>query len=163
MRGLDVVAVFVKPGGICTTRTSFDPTQTQPFRIYAMKIAGSVAVEIQNETESKSDDIGYSAVGDPESDAAWIARITSYLAGVGMTAEQLQDFDEHMRAMVRRMLAERWLAVEALALEICRCIASGRVLEAAQIGELLGDADPAFYEAVKGHLRNAPGDPVTSS
>jgi hypothetical protein len=149
---LDVVAVFVKPGGICTTRTSFDPAKTMPCLIYGMKIAGSIAVDIQNQKEGKSDDDGFGAFEDPESDAAWTARITSYLSGIGITPPQLQDFEQQMRTIIRRMLIEKWSAVEALAHEIARSIAGGAALNAVKIGEIFRTTDPTFYEMIKANL-----------
>lgn len=151
--GLRVEGVRIKPPHTLATRTNFDPSKTFPCIVMGMKQAGSIAVRIQNENLGRSDDDGFGSLDDPESDASWVAKVTSYLAAMTMPPDAVRGIEGQMEAIVTRRLRENWCSVVAVAREIATMIASGgNRIEAWRIGEVVRSADPVFYENIKANL-----------
>jgi hypothetical protein len=117
-----------------------------------MKVAGAIAVQIQNERGGTADDDGFGRTDDPESDAYCIERLRSYWMSLGMTDRQVKACDTKLRAFVKGALSRHWLIVEALAAEIATLKPSGPPLMSARIGEIINALDPTFYGQVKAHL-----------
>jgi len=150
---LHVEAVLIKPPHTLATRTNFNPAQTLPCVVLGMKHAGAIAVRIQNEALGRSDDDGFGTLDDPDSDAAWVARVTTYLTAMTMPSDAVRGTEGQMKVIVERTLRENWACVEAVAREIMKVIASGgNRIEASGIGEVLRIADPQFYGAVETYL-----------
>jgi hypothetical protein len=149
---LDVKEVLIKPAGKYTARCELIPTQAIPRAVYAMKLGGSVAVDIQNEKEAKTDDNGFGNVDDSESDAYCIACLDLYWNALGMTDDQILECGTKLRAFVKSALSRCWPLVEALAQEIATLTPSGPPVSAVRIGDILQTVEPAFYEKVKPHL-----------
>jgi hypothetical protein len=149
---LDVAGFLVKTGGICTARTIFDPTKASPLVVYGFKIAGSIAVDIQNQNYGTSDDNGLGEPDNPLSDAATIEKLRQYLSSAGLSPEVLAAHDADVRKMVRQTLINNWNAVEALAQEIVNGIATDGSVDAVKMGKALRVATPEFYERIKGNL-----------
>jgi hypothetical protein len=150
--GLDVTAVLIKSTGKYTARCELVPTQAIPREVYAMKVAGAIAVQIQNEKYGRSDDDGFGKADDPESDAYCIERLRVYWMALNMTDAQVDACDIKFRTFVRNALTNYWPIVEVLANEITILKPSGPPLSAARIGEIVNAFDPAFYNRVKGNL-----------
>ncbi len=149
---LDVRAVLVKPTNKYTARCELVPTQAIPRAVYAMKLAGAIAVQIQNERDGRADDDGFGKTDDPESDAHCIERLRLYWMSLGMTDDQVKACDTKLRTFVKAALSRFWLIVEALAMKIATLRPSGPPLTAARIGEMVNALDPTFYGQVKAHL-----------
>jgi hypothetical protein len=105
---LDVRAVLVKPTGKYTARCELVPTQAIPRAVYAMKLAGAIAVQIQNERHGVADDDGFGKTGDPESDAYCIERLRLYWISLCMTDDQLKACDTKLRTFVYARLLQFW-------------------------------------------------------
>jgi len=151
---IDVKEVLIKSSRKYAVRCELFPTQTAPKAVYGMKIAGSIAVDIQNHNENRSDDNGFGKEDDHESDASCIACLVSYWRNLGMTEDRILEFDTKMRRAVKRGLLDHWGLVEGLAVEIAKLNPSSS-LDALQIGEIVSDIEPGFFEQVKSHLVDA--------
>jgi hypothetical protein len=148
---LDVKEVLIKPSRKYTARCELYPTRTAPKAVYGMKIAGSIAVDIQNDNENRSDDNGFRKEDDRESDASCIVCLVSYWRNLGMAEDRILEFDTKMRAAVKRGLLDHWRLVDRLAVEIAKLTTSSS-LDAPRIGKIVSDIDPNFYEQVKTNL-----------
>jgi len=71
-----------------------------------------------------------------------------------MTEDRILEFDTKMRRAVKRGLLDHWGLVEGLAVEIAKLNPSSS-LDALQIGEIVSDIEPGFFEQVKSHLVDA--------
>jgi hypothetical protein len=149
---LDVSAVLIKSTGKYTARCELVPTQAIPRAVYAMKVAGAVAVQIQNEMYGRSDDDGFGKPEDAQSDAYCIERLRLYWMSLNMTDADVDACDNKLRTFVRNALSHYWPIVEALANEIAILTLSGPLLMATRIGEIINALDPAFYNQVKANL-----------
>lgn len=149
---LDVREVLIKPSGKYTARCELYPTQAIPRAVYAMKVAGGLAVQIQNEKLGSINDDGFGKLDDTESDAYSIECLRSYWMSLGMTDDQVKDSDTKIRTFVRGALSHYWLLVEAVAVEIAALKPSGPPLPAARIGAIINALEPTFYDRVKAHL-----------
>ena len=149
---LDVKEVLIKPAGKYAARCEFIPTQAIPRAVYAMKLAGSIAVDIQNEKEAKIDDNGFGTVQDEESDAYCIECLELYWSALGMAESDIGDCRSKLRSFVKSALLRYWPIVEALAQKIATLTQSGPPVTATRIGEIIQTVEPAFYEKVKAHL-----------
>jgi hypothetical protein len=149
---LDVREVLIKPSGKYTARCEFSPTQEAPSAVYMMKVAGAVAVQIQNEKLGLADDDGFGKPDDAESDAYCTERLRLYWRALCMTDNQVKACDVKLRENVKLKLSSLWPVVEALAVEIATLRPSGRPLTAARIGETISAVAPTFYDSVKAHL-----------
>jgi hypothetical protein len=149
---LDVKEVLIKPAGKYAARCEFIPTQAIPRAVYAMKLAGSIAVDIQNAKETKTDDDGFGTVQDEESDAYCIACLELYWSALGMTESDVADCRSKLQSFVNSALLRYWPMVEALAQKIATLTPPGPPVTARQIGEIIQTVEPAFHEKVKAHL-----------
>ena len=150
---LTVTAVLIKPSLKYAARCEISPTQTVPIAVYGLKIAGSVAVDIQNEKTSRNDDNGFGEITDLESDAASVDCIIRYWKNLSMTDEAIGTLADKWRASVKQGLLEHWCTVEALAKKIAQLTLAAPSLSASEIGKIVRDTEPAFYEQVKEHLQ----------
>jgi hypothetical protein len=148
---LDVREVLIKPSLKYAARCELYPTRTSPKAVYGMKIAGSIAVDIQNENEGRSDDNGFGREDDQESDASCITCLTSYWRNCGMPEDRIMEFDTGIRNAVKRSLLDHWTLVERLAAEIAKLIPSS-VFTAPQIAKIVSDVEPDFYAQVRANL-----------
>jgi hypothetical protein len=149
---LDVKEVLIKPSRKYAARCEFIPTQAIPRAVYAMKLAGSIAVDIQNEKETTSDDDGFGTVQDEESDAYCIECLELYWSALGMAESDIADCRSKLRHFVKSALLRYWPTVEALAQEIATLTPSCPLVTAARIGAIVQTMEPAFYENIKAHL-----------
>ena len=117
-----------------------------------MKVAGAIAVQIQNERDGRVDDDGFGKADDAESDAYCIECLHSYWMSLNMTEHQIKACDTKLRTFVKEALSQYWLIVEALAAEIATLKPSGPPVTSARIGEIINALDPTFYGQVKAHL-----------
>ena len=134
--GFDVDGVFVNDRGLATTRVSYDPSKTIPAMVYCQKIAGSIAVEIQNEREQRKDDAGFGSRDNPEHDAWTAAKVIAYLQSIAPGFDP-EFFETTWRQWVRERLLEQWGTVESLATEIARAFTSKTALPGARIREIV--------------------------
>jgi hypothetical protein len=149
---LDVSAVLIKSTGKYAARCELVPTQAVPRAVYAMKVAGAIAVQIQNEKFGTTDDDGFGKGDDPESDAYCVERLRSYWMSLNMIDAQVSACDSRLRTFVKSALSHHWPIVEALANEIASLKPSGPPLTTARIGQIVNALEPTFYEQVKAHL-----------
>jgi hypothetical protein len=149
---LDVTAVLIKPTLKYAARCTFNPTRTIPMAVYGMKIAGSIAVEIQNERCGRTDDTGFGLETDPESDAATVSLLGDFWRHLGMTDEKVKNFDREMRLSVRKGLIDHWNTLEAIAREVARLTPSSAPLTASKLSDIIQRSEPAFFEQVKAQL-----------
>jgi hypothetical protein len=150
---LSVCEVVIKSSNKYAARCEFNPTRTPPIAVYGMKIAGSLAVDIQNDRERRNDDNGFGDGTDLESDAATVERLARYWKGLGMSDVEIGEFDTQIRSSVSKGLLDRWGTLEAIAKEIAQLKTRSRsVVSASQIAEIVCATDPDFYEQVKTQL-----------
>jgi hypothetical protein len=149
---LDVREVLIKPPGKYTVRCEFSPTQAAPSAVYMMKVAGAIAVQIQNERLGLADDDGFGKPDDAESDAYCTKRLRLYWLSLCMTDSQIKACDAGLRANVKLALSRLWPVVEALAVDIATLTPGGQPLTATQIGKTISAVAPTFYGSVKAHL-----------
>jgi len=150
---LDVCGVLIKSSNKYAARREFDPTRTPPIAVYGMNIAGSLAVDIQNDREGRNDGNGFGDGTDLESDAVTIERLARYWKGLGMSDVEIEEFDTQIRSNVSGGLLDHWDTLEAIAKEIAQLrIPSSSVVSASQITDIVCGIDPDFYEQVKKHL-----------
>jgi hypothetical protein len=150
--GFDVREVLIKPSGKYTARCEFSPTRAAPSAVYMMKVAGAIAVKLQNETLGLADDDGFGKPDDAESDAYSTERLRLYWLALCMTDSQVKACDITLRENVKLTLSSLWPVVEALAVEIAKLRPGCSPLTAAQIGETISAVAPIFYGSVKAHL-----------
>ncbi len=151
---LDVRGVLIKPSRKYAARCELYPTLTAPKAVYGMKIAGSIAVEIQNSNENRSDDNGFGKENNLESDASCIACLVSYWRNLGMAEDRILEFDTKMRESVKQGLLNHWDLVQKLAVEIA-ILKPSILLNASRIGAIVSDTEPGFYDQVKANLVGA--------
>ena len=149
---LKLKGIFVDKRGKYSAQFVFDPTQTPPLPIYAMKIGGYIAVEIQNENLRRHDDHGFGTKYQWDSDAASIEYMKLYWKNQGMTAVQIDEFEIMMHSSIKQTLQEHGATLEALALQIERLSPTSPHLGSSIIGEVIKDIEPKFHEAVKAQL-----------
>jgi hypothetical protein len=89
----------VKSTGKYMARCELVPTQAIPRAVYAMKVAGAVAVQIQNEKYGRSDDDGFGKPGDAQSDAYCIERLRLYWMSLNMTDADVDACENKMRTI----------------------------------------------------------------
>ena len=99
---VDVKEVLIKPAGKYAARCEFIPTQAIPRAVFTLKLAGSIAVDIQNEKEAKIDDNGFGTVQDEESDAYCIECLELYWSALGMAESDIGDCRSKLRSFVNR-------------------------------------------------------------
>jgi hypothetical protein len=117
-----------------------------------MKIAGSIAVQIQNARNGTQHDDGFGKADDSESDAYCIECLHLYWMSLNMPRDHVQACDTKLRNFVRDALSNYWPLVEAIAEQIAALKPSGPPLTAVRIGEIVNDLNPTFYSRVKTHL-----------
>jgi len=159
--GCHVTKIYIHKSLLLTTNWNFDPRKTAPVVPYAIQLAGSIAVQIQNEKLNTSDDDGFGIADIAGSDANWIKRIGNYLKLMGLSDDELAKLDETLRQIVRETLLTRWAVVEAIASEAASIMPSTPPindlpqLSATQIAQAVEQADPMFYSGVKAYLTSA--------
>jgi hypothetical protein len=135
--GFDIESVFINSEGFATTRVSYDPAKMMPTAVYCQKIAGAIAVEIQNEHEHRSDDNGFGDETNPDHDAYTARKVVEYLKAIAPNFDA-SEFEASHRESVKKTLASRWTAVETVAAKIAIAITSAQSLSSEQIYDLLG-------------------------
>jgi hypothetical protein len=133
---MEVEGIFVDANGLATTRVSFEPRKTLPWMVFSQKVAGAIAVEIQNERQGLNDDIGFGEPTNQLHDAWTAARILQYLADIAPGFD-VAWADASMRAATRENLIARWNVVEAIAREVEPVLVGGGVLTGNRINEII--------------------------
>lgn len=149
---LNIAGVFINERGKYCSRCVFDPARTAPLPVYAMKIAGSLAVDLQNSKTNRADDRGFGTKNEWDSDAASVEYMTLYWKNLGMTAVQIRQFSDMMDDSIRQTLEDHWATLEALANEIARLASGAPPLSASRIGEIIKSTEPTFYQAIQAQL-----------
>jgi hypothetical protein len=147
---LAVQAVLIKSSHKPAARCYFDPMEQKPLAVYSMKMAGMVAVEINNAKHGRSDDNGFGKPDDPESDAYCVECLKVYLMAF-MDENRVRQYYAHLRAKVRDDLCGKWPLVEALAAQFAT-LGPEQCLTAARIGEIIKSHDQGFYDENKNLL-----------
>jgi hypothetical protein len=152
---LKLTGIFVDKRGKYSSQFVFDPTHTPPLPIYAMKIGGYIAVEVQNEKLRRHDDHGFGTKDQWDSDATAVECMKLYWKNQEMTAVQIDEFEITMRNSIKQTLQDHGATLEALALQIERLSLVSPHLGSAMIGAIIKDIEPKFYEAIKAQLVEA--------
>jgi hypothetical protein len=158
----DIEKIFLNDALLLTTQWTFHSGKTPPFIPYAVQLAGSIAVQIQNEKFNRSDDDGFGISDETGSDANWVASICAYLKRMGMTNDWIADTDKRLRQIVHQLLHQHWDVVEAIARETEKIVPSARPilganlpeLSATEIGKAIESVDKTFYEQVIALLKS---------
>jgi hypothetical protein len=120
--GLTVTSAGRNARGLWYANINFDRFRDPPSRLWAYKIAGSVAVEIRNIALGRSDSPGFGKSGDRLSDCAFCERSAHRMRSLGMPVTRVNAYRTEIRANVERALRANWTAVEALACRLDRGI-----------------------------------------
>jgi hypothetical protein len=113
--GMTVTTAGKSPWGFWYVNINFDGFSDPPSKMWAYKIAGSVAVEIRNIALGRSDNPGFGKSGDGLSDRAFCDQSAKSMRSSGMPATHVNAYRTEIRANVERTLRKNWAAVEALA------------------------------------------------
>lgn len=133
---MQVHGIFVNEKHMATTRISFDPAKTRPAAIYCQKVAGMLAVEIQNERNGRNDDTGFGDDANLDHDAWTVSRIVEYLRHVAPDYDTTA-FESIWSAWTRGKLERSWNAVEAIAHEAAPVFVGGGMLTGERIQEII--------------------------
>jgi hypothetical protein len=160
----DVTRIYINEKLLFTATWAFDPAKTPPCIPYAIQLAGSIAVQIQNEKIGRSDEDGFGGADEPGSDANRVSSVRAYLGRMGMSDTSLDALDADIRRIVRHTPLRHWVVVQAIAREAASIIpltpsiqpASNMAqLSASRLGKVIQTADMTFYESVKDYLRSS--------
>ena len=149
---IKVLAVVRKDNGQYCVRSTIAPYEVPPSTMIFVKIAGKVAVEIQNEKCGCQHDTGYDG-SDENSDGKCIDKINKYLIEFGVAHGTIGVTHDKFEACVRAFLVEKWLTVQAIANKIEQVtIKNGSDLSAMDIGAVIASTDPEFFAQAKNYL-----------
>lgn len=154
--GGDVDCILIDQALRATTRWSYSPLNMPLGAIYCCHLAGSVAVQIQNENEGKADDDGLGTPANSGSDAAHLKEISDCLVRLGYAPSE-----ELLRSHCRKKLSDHWRFIEAIAAEMAAKIPrrppTGEfvLISGERLGEIVVSVDPTFLSQMQGQIVGA--------